>query len=562
VIIIKSAKLESANCREYNMVVNHLRQILKKKIPHPIEEIPRGEFALTKVIWAKCVRYWTSLTIAADEDASDILCTIDTSNMPYYKAELPSPVEGTCIWLVEDAIFLSWLNQKTSSLLWIVGHPGCGKSMLSAYMVDYLQNNSHIPATVCYFFIVDNIANQNNGVCILRSFIAQFLRQRPDLINHARKFVKRQQLDRLGPMWELFIALISDSSAGVTILIIDALDECDEKSRNQLLPLIGHIFDKRRLDPRLEKAKLKLVMTSRREPSLELGLSSLPMMRLELENHKAIRQAIALYIHEKVTEIMRIIGYTKETATSIEKQLQGKAENTYLWVRLVFEQMASIMSQRGGASVKDFQEIVKILPGKVQCLYESILRSIRAEERPLAAQILRIITSAFRPISIQELNIAVQLLKFHPKTISELDAATEGNFERALDCLRGLVRVADSTVYLIHQSAKEFLTSISETSVLDIPSEFRMSFKDMHSALADACISFLMIQEFEQPLFENHQGQATESSSAHERTCEDDSCPAIEDDEGFGLAEIFGDEFSGKEMGLVSHTHPFSSMRH
>ncbi|PVH90721.1 hypothetical protein DM02DRAFT_607159, partial [Periconia macrospinosa] len=452
------------------------------------------------------------------------------SDIVYYKENLPRAVDGTCMWLVEDAVFLSWLNQKPSSLLWITGHPGCGKSMLAAFMVDYLKSKSRIPATVCYFFIVDNIDHQNNSLCILRSVVAQFLRQRRDLIHHARKFVKRRQLHRLEVMWDLFVTLIGDASAGITTLIIDALDECDEESRNQLLRLIGRIFDRRSSDARLEKAQLKLVITSRRDPSLGVKLSTLPIIRLELENHKAVGQAIGLYIHAKVAELMRITGYSKDTATFIETQLQVKAENTYLWVRLVFENMERVMSERGGASIKDFQEIVKSLPLEVQSLYASILRSIRNEERSHAVQLLQIITMAFRPLTIKELNIMVQLLKWHSKTLSELDEETQGNFERALDSLRGFVRVADSKIYLIHQSAKEFLTRISERPVPGIVPDFSVSSADAHLQLADACISFLMLREFEQPLLDKYASHAAESSTAYQETHQKDPLPPMDND--------------------------------
>jgi hypothetical protein len=495
--------------------------------------------------------------IAGNEDESDVLSTLDKSSVLYYKENLPRPVDGTCSWIVEDAVFLSWLSGQQSSLLWITGHAGCGKSMLAAFIVDYLKSRCRAPETVCYFFVVEHIDKQNNSLSILRSIIAQFLRQRRDLIYHARKIVRRRQYDRIEALWDLFVSLVNDPSAGLTTVIIDALEECKEESRSQLLRLIARIFVKRSSDPSFKCAQLKLLFTSRRNPSLEHDLGNLPIFRLGLEDHEAISRSIGLYIHERVVELTRMSEYNRDTSGFIENELHKKAENTYLWVKLVLEKVERSMSERGGASIKDFQQIVKVIPPKVQAVYASILKSIPDDERFHAAQLLRIINTSFRPLTMNELNSSVQILKWHSQTVSELEEESQGNFERALDCLRGFVRVADSRVYPVHQSAKEFLISLSDKPIPGIPQVFSLVPAKAHLTLADACISFLMIRDFERPLFEIQTMDSAEFYADQAGRDSQDNMSQCGLDEEFGLESLFGDNVLSRGVEKIALTHSF-----
>ncbi|KAL3302228.1 Pfs domain-containing protein [Colletotrichum asianum] len=40
-------------------------------------------------------------------------------------------LEGTGRWLLEDEVFQSWKNSEASSILWLHGIPGSGKSKLT-----------------------------------------------------------------------------------------------------------------------------------------------------------------------------------------------------------------------------------------------------------------------------------------------------------------------------------------------------------------------------------------------------------------------------------------------
>jgi len=55
---------------------------------------------------------------------------------------LGDQLEGTCEWVEDDEPISSWLglDNRNSSLLWICGGPGTGKTILSAHNIKQLQD--------------------------------------------------------------------------------------------------------------------------------------------------------------------------------------------------------------------------------------------------------------------------------------------------------------------------------------------------------------------------------------------------------------------------------------
>src|SRR5881394_2579597 len=74
-----------------------------------------------------------------------------TSDYSTYKATIPDSVKGTCTWVLQHQKFLTWLEEPSSSLLWVSGGPGRGKSVLASFLIDDLQtraNRAEVSATM------------------------------------------------------------------------------------------------------------------------------------------------------------------------------------------------------------------------------------------------------------------------------------------------------------------------------------------------------------------------------------------------------------------------------
>jgi hypothetical protein len=81
--------------------------------------------------------------------------------------------EGTTNWLISNNQFEAW-RDTPSSVLWLRGVPGSGKSVLSSAVIEHLQTYEalgHDAAIAYYYFSFE--AGQSQSVAMLRSLITQ-----------------------------------------------------------------------------------------------------------------------------------------------------------------------------------------------------------------------------------------------------------------------------------------------------------------------------------------------------------------------------------------------------
>lgn len=48
-------------------------------------------------------------------------------------------LRGCCVWILDDANLQRWRTQSDSRLLWIVGDPGKGKTMMAMGVIEELS---------------------------------------------------------------------------------------------------------------------------------------------------------------------------------------------------------------------------------------------------------------------------------------------------------------------------------------------------------------------------------------------------------------------------------------
>lgn len=119
------------------------------------------------------------------------------SNYGQGKNVNPERVPGTCEWFLHHPSFLTWRKSQESSLLLLSADPGCGKSVLSKYLVDrrgeVLTVKSQ-PPTVCYFFSKDGDGDRMNATNAMCAILHQTSMQQPQLYKYAEEdFSKKNE---------------------------------------------------------------------------------------------------------------------------------------------------------------------------------------------------------------------------------------------------------------------------------------------------------------------------------------------------------------------------------
>jgi len=407
-----------------------------------------------------------------------------TSNYESYKND-PNPVRvpRTCEWFLSHPTFYRWKASRKNDLLWLSADPGCGKSVLSRSLIDekLLGNES---ATVCYFFFKDN-AEQGSTETALCALLHQFFSSRVDLLHkHVSSAVEKcghALKEDFEELWRIFISAVTDPSAGDIICVLDALDECKLSYREKLITRL-ETFYKHSVPRSDRESKLKFLVTSRPYSEIEREFSSLtrdvPTIRLAGENEsESISQEIALVIEAKVWDIAAEKDLSDNVRLALQHALCDVSNRTYLWLYLTLDEI----KKARGKTKKKMLDLIENPPRTVYDAYEKILERCAGEQsrKKDAKRILQLVVAAQRALTLSEIDVALEI-QTDSKSYQCLDR--EGDAERK-DWIRdscGLfVSIVDSRVFLIHQTAREFL--VQKKNMIQSQERWRHSIDPRHA---------------------------------------------------------------------------------
>lgn len=175
----------------------------------------------------------------------------------------------------------------------------------------------------------------------------------------------------------------------------------------------------------------------------------------------------------------------------------------YLWLKLIFD----VLQQQLKTTEKHLLRVIDELPETVDQAYEAVLNRIPKNEVERAKKLLAIVLVAERPLHVQELNIALAIDEDPTQdSLSGLDMETESSFRSRLGNVCGsFVTVVDSRVYLIHQTARSFLSSIKKTDpcMAEGPtSRWKGSIRlsEAHLLFGRIYVNYLLLRDFERNL--------------------------------------------------------------
>ncbi|GKT96934.1 LOW QUALITY PROTEIN: beta transducin-like protein HET-E4s [Colletotrichum tofieldiae] len=348
-------------------------------------------------------------------------------------------------WILDHDDFCRWRDDDQSRLLWIKGDPGKGKTMLLCGIVDELEKMSADTRILAYFFCQATEVRLNNATAVLRGLIYQLLDQEPSLIGRVRKkydhagkklFEDANSWDALSKM---LINILEEPSLQNTYLVIDALDEC-ETDLNQLLHLIIQLSS---------SSRAKLIVSSRNWQHIEEVLDDATQkVRLSLElNQDSISAAVGKYIEYKVDQLVRSKRYDSATRDAVQQHLVSNADDTFLWVALVCQELADPKVRRRHTRAR-----LHLFPPGLDPLYARMMGHVfSSDDAELCRQVLSLVSVVYRPLSLAELASLVESLGDHA------DDANYLNLEEIIATCGSLLTVREGVVYFVHQSAKDFL---------------------------------------------------------------------------------------------------------
>ncbi|KAH5983398.1 hypothetical protein HBI84_247640 [Parastagonospora nodorum] len=344
-------------------------------------------------------------------------------------------------WILGNTTFQQWQQDPHSRLLWVKGDPGKGKTMLLCGIIDELQKTANNTVTLLYFFCQATDSRINTATAVLRGLLYMLVSQQPWLVLHIRKKHDKagKTLFEDSNAWvalkEIWTDVLKDPSLSPTYLIIDALDEC-VTDLPKLLEFVAQQSS--------ASSRMKWIVSSRNWPDIEAQLDLAGhKVKLSLElNTESVAAAVNVFIQEKVDQLAQEKRYKAEVRHAVLQHLRLNADNTFLWVALVCQDL------RTTPKWSVIKRLALFPPG-LDSLYKRMIDQIsKSNSAEICLQILASTATLYRPIAVPELVALVEQLE----DLDDLESVRE-----IVGFCRSFLTLREDTVYFVHQSAKDFL---------------------------------------------------------------------------------------------------------
>jgi len=306
---------------------------------------------------------------------------------------------------------------------------------------------------VVYFICDDKDDSRKSAEAILRGLIHQIITASPVLIEHAMKYHNTDGsrfIQSFGTLWKVFLAMITDHRIGTTYVVLDALDECEEKSRNELLDMLRNYFHS---NDGNTQGFLKVLMTSRPYHQIQNKIFSLfpsesaNCIRLKTEDQgDKIEADISSFITYKVDELAQTCSYDNDTRLMVFRKLKAGADGMFLWVSLIMAELLETPADK-------VEETLNKSPADLDSLYQFLLHKIAPKAKDAVNLILKWVVFAPRPMKLDELAIACALKPSY-RSASCIESSLIHGFPHNVSLCGPILKVQDGIVHLVHQSAK------------------------------------------------------------------------------------------------------------
>ncbi|KAF1938782.1 HET-domain-containing protein [Clathrospora elynae] len=338
-------------------------------------------------------------------------------------------VDSYC-WVLNNTIFQQWQQDPRCRLLWVKGNPGKGKTMLLCGIIDKLHSSLPQTGLLAYFFCQATDSCINSATAVLRGLLYMLMSQQPSLAYHVRKKHNHagkalfEDANAWVALTEIFVDVLQDSSLSTKYLIIDALDEC-VTDRPKLLEFVAkQSRNWPEIGAQLERAGHKVKL------SLEL-------------NAESVAAAVEVFIQQKVDQLTQEKQYKAETQHAVLQHLRSNANDTFLWIALVCQDLKTTPKWNVLKNLASF-------PPGLNSLYKRMIDQIsESDSAEICRQVLASTAVLYRPVTISKL---VALVKQLEDLVDNLESVRE-----IIGLCRSFLTLQEDTVYFVHQSAKDFL---------------------------------------------------------------------------------------------------------
>lgn len=217
--------------------------------------------------------------------------------------------QGTCTWVRENPKIKSWLSRTSqTSMLWLSGSAGTGKSVILAQLIKYMRNLPEV--TVLYYLCANTSPASFEYEQIIKSLLEQLLRQDADFATHVyHKFVLKKDLPKVSILEGLLQGLLMSSNEDPSRtryiwIVLDGIDGLRDHSPNSQAHLLSFMRQlvKKTSVAGSGSAACKVLISSRPSTTMSYILRKTSTLLLT-EEKTTLNAAIGTYVSQRLGKL-------------------------------------------------------------------------------------------------------------------------------------------------------------------------------------------------------------------------------------------------------------------
>jgi ankyrin repeat protein len=282
-------------------------------------------------------------------------------------------------------------------------------------------------------------SERNDATTALRGLIWQLTDAHQELTSHVLPHMdpsdrRKATLSSGETLWNLFRQLVQKVESGRVYVLLDGLDECNDRSGQWLALKIA------RLGREPQKSNMSILVLSRQIRAFMKSNT----IRLDPDHDNFVSADVETYIRLRLEDLSQQLEFTEEQRERMVHTLVMKSKGTFLWVSFVMEELFT------KDTISEVIVALEDVPAGLPAFYARMLQSIKETHREISIRLLTWVAVAFRRPTIETL---VDVLRCPtPEGISQRQAT----LDHVRHCAPMLV-VQDEGIEFIHQSAKDCL---------------------------------------------------------------------------------------------------------
>ncbi|KAH7348858.1 hypothetical protein BKA65DRAFT_550923 [Rhexocercosporidium sp. MPI-PUGE-AT-0058] len=421
------------------------------------------------------------MTLFAVERKRKLLTKLSTVGFEYKHQKLKALRHiGTGIWLLENTQYNQWYTSTQSAVMCCYGIPGCGKSVLSSSIIDFLGSKNNVMYYYCDYADKRTLDPANVFGTLARQILMR-IDPLPEplatMIEEAAHDGNRladhiQALEILQQCIAVYLKPIH--------LSIDGLDEMTEDSQKITCRGLSRMVND-------DRSVIKLFMTGREDLANLLLIKTAIQYTLVCITTSMITSDILSYVQastqRRITEGSLVVKDPELEHVIVDELVKG-AHGMFLWVEFQLCDLCEAESDHG------IKCVLENLPKSLGETYDRLLAKITGDERRgMILRMFKWIVCSRRPLLVEELREAIAF------TLDD----EEWKGEKIVTSIHRLIRACGNLVIIdgdtrvvqfAHYTVQQYLLASSIGF-------FHFTSQDANFMAGEFCIAYLNFSNFE-----------------------------------------------------------------